>query len=374
MSEPVVTDDGYDVVIVGAGIAGATAAKVIADHGGEADPHPGGRPLHGYELGQVPVPCDRVPGALAKVPNSPYADNPNAPQPSVLSIRQLLPGPAGRAPAAVLDTGGYFVQTGPLPFSSTTPAPWGGPPCTGSAPACGCSPTTSRCGASTATAWTGRSDTGTSGAFTSAPSGRSSGGRRGRPAYPGIDGTYFGGTSTRWSASRPAIWTRYSPGVLTARPTVQDHDYEVWLDSVPAGRNSTPRDGYQVVGAVGESGAGAALRGQLQLRPDLPGTGEVQRAEDTLRPAAAAPRHRRPDRAALLRPHRQPGGGLPRPARRARAGQRHRVPAYDDEGSPRYEDRVARERSTSWRPTPSRTRRCCWHPARRTRAALSAGT
>jgi choline dehydrogenase-like flavoprotein len=119
VSEPVVTDDGYDVVIVGAGIAGATAAKVIADHGGKRILILEAGRSTGMSSDKYRSHVTAYHEALAKVPNSPYADNPNAPQPSVLSIRQLLPGPtAGRAPTTVPDTGGYFVQTGPLPFSS----------------------------------------------------------------------------------------------------------------------------------------------------------------------------------------------------------------------------------------------------------------
>lgn len=99
----------YDVVIVGAGVSGSILAKVLGDQGwrvlvleaGTAD----ARGFPGY-LGDV----DTYLAALAKVPNSAYALNPDAPQPDVLDIEKITPGHP--------DTTGYFVQEGPLPYGS----------------------------------------------------------------------------------------------------------------------------------------------------------------------------------------------------------------------------------------------------------------
>jgi choline dehydrogenase-like flavoprotein len=99
-----------DVAIVGAGIAGAILARRLATAGvdvivleaGEAT----GLTWDGYQ--------DNIRQFLAspaKVPNSPWPNSPAAPSPSVLDIVPLLPGgPPG--------TNGYFVQMGPMPFSS----------------------------------------------------------------------------------------------------------------------------------------------------------------------------------------------------------------------------------------------------------------
>jgi len=99
----------YDAVIVGGGISGALVAKRLAAEGKrvlilEAGADDGDKPetyraYHtAYQLNPV------------KVPNSPYAQNPSAPSPTVLDIGPISPG----AP----DQAGYFVQKGPLPFRS----------------------------------------------------------------------------------------------------------------------------------------------------------------------------------------------------------------------------------------------------------------
>ncbi len=99
----------YDVVIVGAGIAGAILAKVL----GNAKKHvlilEAGRStsftVEGYRSF-----LETFYRASAKVPNSPYPNDPSAPQPDVLNIGRIEPG--------VPSASGYFVQRGPLPFAS----------------------------------------------------------------------------------------------------------------------------------------------------------------------------------------------------------------------------------------------------------------
>jgi choline dehydrogenase-like flavoprotein len=104
-----VEEKKYDVVIVGAGIAGAILAKKLSDRGKrvlilEAGQGTGLTP-EGYRSY-----LQTFYRTLAKVPNSAYPDNPDAPSSSVLDVRRIQ----GRGPI----TQGYLVQMGPLPFSS----------------------------------------------------------------------------------------------------------------------------------------------------------------------------------------------------------------------------------------------------------------
>ena len=113
-------DPQYDVVIVGAGFAGAIIADqllrgdrdlriLILEAGTDQGlPGPDKTPFAAWQEYQDYH--DTFETALVKVPNSAYPNNPFAPQPSVLDITKILPG--------VPDTNGYFVQVGPRPFSS----------------------------------------------------------------------------------------------------------------------------------------------------------------------------------------------------------------------------------------------------------------
>jgi choline dehydrogenase-like flavoprotein len=113
------TGELYDVVIVGGGFAGAAIAKVIAESGGK-------RILileAGRETGMSPdkyaSQVTDFQSSLAKEPNTPYPNNPNAPQADGSDLRQILGQPApGAAPTSTVDAKGYLVQTGPLPFGS----------------------------------------------------------------------------------------------------------------------------------------------------------------------------------------------------------------------------------------------------------------
>ncbi|OZG71115.1 choline dehydrogenase [Hahella sp. CCB-MM4] len=114
------TVDEFDVVIVGAGISGAIMAEQLGAKGKrvlvlEAGSGTGDRfwssggansKRDGYESYM-----DTFFTALAKIPNAPYPDNPNAPQPLVTDLEPITPN----QPL----TNGYFVQKGPLPFAST---------------------------------------------------------------------------------------------------------------------------------------------------------------------------------------------------------------------------------------------------------------
>jgi choline dehydrogenase-like flavoprotein len=109
------TDNHYDVVIVGAGIAGAILTKTLASAGKrvvvlEAGVH-AGMDLQGNEAYlNYQKYLDTFYLSNAKVPNSPYPNLKDAPSPDVLDLAAII----GTTPL----TNGYFVQNGPLPFAS----------------------------------------------------------------------------------------------------------------------------------------------------------------------------------------------------------------------------------------------------------------
>ena len=109
-------DDTYDVVIVGAGIAGAIIAKTVSDAGYRVLILEAGLGVNSIDLdGEAAREVyqeylDTFYMAQSKVPNAPYPDLPAAPSPSVLDIRPIK--------STTPSTEGYFVQAGPLPFGS----------------------------------------------------------------------------------------------------------------------------------------------------------------------------------------------------------------------------------------------------------------
>jgi choline dehydrogenase-like flavoprotein len=117
MTIPLDDEETYDVVIVGAGIAGGILSKQLlakgrrvlileagADHGDDWQTY------RGY--------LDQFYLSPAKVPNSPYPNLPTAPSPTVLDISSVH----GTTP----DSSGYFVQRGPMPFGSDYLRAYGG--------------------------------------------------------------------------------------------------------------------------------------------------------------------------------------------------------------------------------------------------------
>jgi choline dehydrogenase-like flavoprotein len=103
-----VSPRSYDVVIVGAGIAGSIMARALAESGRRVLILEAGT---GQALDYTSYlqNLQSYYEAGAKVPNAPYPKNLNAPQPDVLDV-------ASNDPTA--DSGGYLVQRGPLPFRS----------------------------------------------------------------------------------------------------------------------------------------------------------------------------------------------------------------------------------------------------------------
>lgn len=99
----------YDVVVVGAGIAGAILAKVLGDQKKRVLVLEAGRAtsmtVEGYRSY-----LEAFYTALAKVPDSAYPNNPSAPQQDSIHMNPIRPGTP--------DLSGYFVQKGPLPFAS----------------------------------------------------------------------------------------------------------------------------------------------------------------------------------------------------------------------------------------------------------------
>lgn len=102
----------YDVIVVGAGIAGSLLAKQLGERGrrvlvleagvGSTDPGDG--------AGEREAAVHRFQQALAKVPSAALAANALVPSPEVLDLAGLADG-GYRAD-------GYFVQDGPLPYAS----------------------------------------------------------------------------------------------------------------------------------------------------------------------------------------------------------------------------------------------------------------
>lgn len=104
------TTASYDVIIVGSGFAGSILGKLLRDAGKRIlllEAGAGEGPAYSQHLKYV----GNYMRALAKTPNSPYPNSPNAPQPEVTDVEALTP-------KNIPSHKGYFVQMGPYPFES----------------------------------------------------------------------------------------------------------------------------------------------------------------------------------------------------------------------------------------------------------------
>ena len=105
-----VSETFYDVVIVGAGVAGSIVAKELSEQGYRVLILEAG-PSKDLTLAGFQNYVDTFYSAVEKDNNSPFPKNPNAPSPRSPDISKLIPGQVNKD--------GYFVQTGPLALDST---------------------------------------------------------------------------------------------------------------------------------------------------------------------------------------------------------------------------------------------------------------
>jgi choline dehydrogenase-like flavoprotein len=270
-----VTGEHYDVVIVGGGIAGATVAKVIADTGGKRILILEAGRATGMSDDKYASHVEAFQASLVNVPNTPYPNNPNAPQADVLDIRQVLGQPAPhQRPHSVPDTDGYLVQTGPLPFQSDYTRALGGTTLHWLGTCLRMLPNDFRLqslygqgvdwpiGYDDLRPYYERAETdiiGVAGSVT-------------EQYYPGIDdATYFGDYDYPMHRIPPSYLDQVLARHLDGRPiTVGGAEYVVRMSNTPAGRNSTPRDGYQPVGAPGNQQLGQRCEGNTNCIPICP--------------------------------------------------------------------------------------------------------
>lgn len=108
----------YDVVIVGAGISGAILADQLTQAGKTVLILEAGK-TKDLSYNSYLDYLNTFYQALAKVPESPYPFNPNAPQPDVLFIDKPDPHNPDAKTHSLDKPYGYFVQMGPMPYGST---------------------------------------------------------------------------------------------------------------------------------------------------------------------------------------------------------------------------------------------------------------
>ncbi|RLU82996.1 glucose-methanol-choline oxidoreductase [Streptomyces griseocarneus] len=99
----------YDVIVVGAGLAGTLVAKELGDEGWRVLVLEAGTDTLSTWPGHLDA-LDTYYTATAKVPNSPYRPNPDAPSPDLLDLEGL--------PDGGYRTHGYLLQNGPLPYGT----------------------------------------------------------------------------------------------------------------------------------------------------------------------------------------------------------------------------------------------------------------
>lgn len=339
-------DDLYDVIVVGAGIAGATVAKVIAGAGNRRILMLEAGRATGMSADKYQSHVEAFQATLVKVPNAPYPNNPNAPQADVLSLRQLVAQPTPhQPPGSMIGTEGALVQTGPLPFASDYVRALGG----------------------TTLHWLGTSLRMLPNDFklqtlygqgVDWPFGYDAlkpyyeraeyeiigvAGNVADQYYPGIDDSYFGDYEYPMERIPPSYLDQVLSQKLDGqRITVQDHEYTLKLSNTPAGRNSRPRPGYQVVGAVGNPLQGQRCEGNTNCIPICPVQAKYNALKTLyelmmLHPADGEPT---PSRSSVRIVTQAVASQLTLDEHGRISGVTYKL--YDDENSPAYETRTAR--------------------------------
>jgi choline dehydrogenase-like flavoprotein len=267
-------DSGYDVVIVGAGIAGSAVAKTVADEGGKRILVLEAGPATALSTDKYASHVTRFQEALAKVPNSPYPASPYAPQPDVLDLRQIVP-PAEPNVAPTTRSGGpgYFVQTGPLPFSSDYTRSLGGTTLHWLGTCLRMLPNDFRLhsayghgvdwpiGYDDLRPYYERAETQLIGVAGDVADQR----------YPGIGPDYFGDYDYPMRRIPPSYLDQQFSSALDGKTIELDGvGYPAFVSSTPQGRNSTPRRGYTVVGAPGQAAEGTRCEGNNNCIPICP--------------------------------------------------------------------------------------------------------
>jgi choline dehydrogenase-like flavoprotein len=260
------TDEFYDVVIVGGGIAGATVAKTIARSGWKRVLILEAGRATGMSADKYASHVTVFQSSPDNRPNTPYPNTPNAPQADVQDIPKI--------PTDAPDTSGYLVQRGPLPFQSDFTRALGG----------------------TSLHWLGtclrmlpndfklhslydrgvdwpigykdlrehyqRAETEILGVAGSVDD----------QHYPGIDNKRYFGTYDYPMEPIPASYLDTElDGMLKGKTiTVQGTTYPVRMSSTPAARNSIPHGKYAPVGAPGDPQQGQRCEGNSSCIPICP--------------------------------------------------------------------------------------------------------
>ena len=245
-------DEHYDAVIVGAGVCGSIAAKYLTRVGLRVLVLEAG-PASAVTYDGYVKHLEHFYEAPAKVPEAPWPPAANAPQPDVLDL--------GRNPAQ--DTG-YFVQEGPVSFRSTYDRLQGG----------------------TTMHWLGtclrmlpedfemRSRYGVGCDWPLSYEDLSDDYARAEREIgvsADVDDQAYLGMTFSGEFPMHRIPRSYSDRTLAAAVdgmdvTVGGETIRLKVRSTPAGRNSIPREGYEVVGAVDEQREGQALARDLGQR------------------------------------------------------------------------------------------------------------
>ena len=253
-------EDNYDVVIVGAGIAGAILAKELTEKKKRVLLLEAGKASDDY-LSYLEV----FYTALAKVPNSPYPDNPNAPSQNVLNL--------GPIPAGGPNLNGYMVQYGPVPFGSDFTRVSGG----------------------TTMHWLGHS-------FRMLPNDFKLHSKYGHGVdwpisyddlkpfyekseweigvsadvegqiYPGMGNNFFGKNYYYPMKSLPASYLdqKVAGGIQGMKVKLGKNAYPLSVITTPQGRNSTPNKGYKPIGASWDNNIGQRCEGNSNCVPICP--------------------------------------------------------------------------------------------------------